>query len=377
MATRISRDCLSPTLVQRKVLLDPLVPWAHRAQPVQLDLWVHLGLSALQGQWALLEPLALLEPRALPGPREQTALPALLGPPDLQGHLGRMALLAPRVPSEPLARTAPAGPAGPIGAAGANGAAGPAGPIGAPGANGPAGPAGPVGATGSIGPAGAAGPAGAPGATGPQGPAGVPGTAGAQGPPGANGLTGPAGPTGPTGATGAAGAAGATGAQGPEGEAGPAGPAGAQGPTGPSTQLWASNTLLPAKLVSNSFLVSPPIGAGTAVDENQGGSVVSEALPVPTACTASNFQVEVINAQGSSSATVYLGHSTESQLAANDVYSELYCTTVSNNGNQVSCSQGADTENLSAGSFISILVTGFTNASDYQNASVLVNFTCQ
>jgi len=125
--------------------------------------------------------------------------------------------------------TGPQGPIGLTGPAGATGATGPQGPIGLTGA------VGATGATGPQGPIGLTGLAGATGATGPQGPIGLTGATGeigATGPAGPQGIQGATGPQGPIGLTGATGATGPQGPQGEQGIPGLQGPQGEQGPAG-------------------------------------------------------------------------------------------------------------------------------------------------
>lgn len=233
---------------------------------------------------------------------------------------------------------------------------------------GPTGPQGPQGPMGLIGPPGATGPAGPQGATGaigPQGPPGATGPAGPQGATGATGAPGPAGPTGPTGATGAPGPAGPT---------GPTGAQGAQGPAGVNGgQVWSGNVTIPA--TNPGSVVGSPVGQSLGAFSTLGADEIIS-MPVPENCTVSNFNVEVTNAQGTSTAQVMVIFTTPASIQTNSFGGLSRCTVTAASGVPVSCS---DTGSYSATTpmFLSILVSNFTNASDFQNANVMTSFVCK
>lgn len=249
------------------------------------------------------------------------------------------------------------GPAGPQGPPGPQGVPGPAGPSGA------VGPAGPQGATGAEGPAG---PQGATGAQGPAGPQGNPGPAGAVGPPGATGAAGPQGPQGPQGP------AGIMGNPGPEG---PAGTAGAPGPAG--GQVWAANLQLPSSIANGEGMGFPPAGM-TNGNTSPIGSVVGNSLRVPQNCTAGNFQVLAFGANGTSTANVYVAYDDPGTAATtNAAYiTPISCTVQANNGNPVGCTS-SQTYPLSNNNVLLLLLGNFTNGADFENAHLIVTFTCQ
>ncbi len=282
----------------------------------------------------------------------------------------------PAGPQGPAGSVGPAGPMGLQGTAGAQGPAGAAGAVGPAGTTGPVGPSGQAGATGPTGPAGTmglAGPAGSTGAIGPQGAVGATGPQGLPGAPGPQGSLGPPGAPGPVGPPGMVGAPGMQGAVGPTGATGPAG---SRGPIGASIQSWSSNNQLPATLVANSFLIGSPLGFGPAQDVAQGALVSSVVLAVPQACSASNFTVHVLGARGQSSAYITLGAASQQQVADNSLGTVVSCELTANAGNPVSCTASGP-GSIPEGSFLSIVVQGFTNPSDFAGSNVLVDYQCQ
>jgi hypothetical protein len=263
------------------------------------------------------------------------------------------------------------------------------------------------------------------GPAGPQGPEGPPGTdydvavadggtltldggvvvvegpAGAQGPQGAEGPQGRAGPEGPPGTAtyvvtladggtlrvdggvivvegpgGATGPAGPTGSPGPSGPAGPTGPAGPVGPTGtPGGQVWSASMKLPASL-TNIGVLGP--ASGVALGQTlTAGTVLAMALPVPQSCIASSFSAAVVGARNTSSATIAVGTATLAGLALGEVSSSaLECQVAADNGAAVQCASGLSFS-LTPATFIAIIVYNFSNAPDYEGATVLTSFTCQ
>lgn len=199
------------------------------------------------------------------------------------------------------------------------------------------------------------------GPTGPQGPQGI------QGPMGPQGIPGPIGPQGIPGPQGVPGPQGLTGAMGNPGPAGPVGPAGGQ--------IWSSNFTLPATLTSYEVthaVVALPSGASTASE-----GIAQSVLQVPHGCTATNLSATQFGAAGTSTATVILGVTSPSSILGNSAGgTALACTLTASNGGTSSCSSNA-TAPLSAGQDILIAVYGFSNLPDFQNARMLVSFTCQ
>jgi Collagen triple helix repeat (20 copies)/IPT/TIG domain len=252
--------------------------------------------------------------------------------------------------------------------------------IGAIGQTGPQGPQGPMGPMGLTGPQGAQGPQGTPGAPGPpgapgaQGPQGATGATGAQGPQGA---TGAQGPQGVPGATGPQGATGATGATGPQG---PTGPTGATGATGPAGANGVDGGLV---FTANSvFENNPNTAVGYAIgvnpfQENTGPLTIEPEtlLAVPSACTAAHFTVTVLGAAGTSSATAFLGTTTDPTGNSNEG-GALSCVITANNGAPVSCSS-TSTSSLPAGSYVNFVVEDFTHASDFSGARAFLRFICE
>jgi hypothetical protein len=223
-----------------------------------------------------------------------------------------------------------------------------------------------IGATGAQGPAGAAGPEGARGPAGGFGP---------QGPMGLPGLPGPVGPQGPSGSNGAQGPAGQNGQAGQTGPAGAPGPTGSIGPVGPAAggQVWAANLVLPAVITGDVTGVASGAGiAGTTTPED----TVATALPVPQGCTTvSGLSVTVLGAQGTSTAFVAAGAATLTQVVGGVGGSNVFCQVQAANGAPVSCkSTGAETVDPSM--YLSIFLTQFSNAADFQNARVLASFAC-
>jgi hypothetical protein len=218
-----------------------------------------------------------------------------------------------------------------------------------------------IGAIGPVGPQGPQGPQGIQGPQGPQGPQGVPG------PQGAMGATGPQGPAGATGATGATGPAGPAGPTGPTGATGPAGATGA-----PGGLVFSANLLAPE---SPSVLVGPAVGVAP-FEESTGLSIIPVTmLALPSACTAGSFTATVLGAGGTSTATAYLGSTTDPTGNSNE-FGELSCPLIANNGAKISCNSTA-TASLAAGSYVNFVVEGFTDGANFSNARFFLSFVCQ
>ena len=257
-----------------------------------------------------------------------------------EAAIGAIGQTGPQGPQGPMGPMGPMGLTGPQGVPGPQGATGAQGPIGPQGATGAQGPVGPQGATGAQGPQGAPGPQGATGAQGPVGPAGAPGA------------TGPAGPTGPTGAPGATGPAGATGANG--------------GLVFSANLLFESN---PVTAVGYAVGVNP-------FQESTGLPIIPETiLAVPSACTAGHFTVTVLGAAGTSTASAFLGSTTDPTGNSNEG-GALSCGITANNGAPVSCSSPA-TASLPAGAYVNFVVESFTHSSDFSGARAFMSFICE
>jgi hypothetical protein len=261
------------------------------------------------------------------------------------------------------------------------------GQIGPAGQAGPAGASGPRGATGPQGLAGAVGPKGATGAIGPTGAQGLAGVTGAAGPVGAKGDTGPAGPTGSQGVTGATGPAGPKGATGTTGPAGPPGPKGDTGTTGPSGptgpqglaggQVWTAVTVVP-DLSEYDDAGALPVGSSAANAGLTLDTLLNSSVPVPQACSASNFTAQVHGAANTSTMTVGIGHASLALAEGGNYYppSNAQCTVTAANGAAVSCAAtGADF--LPAGDLAFLYFYNIQNAPDFQNARVYVSFVCK
>jgi hypothetical protein len=212
---------------------------------------------------------------------------------------------------------------------------------------------------------------------GPQGPAGVQGPqggAGPAGPSGPAGAAGPAGPQGPKGDTGSTGPQGPKGDTGPQGAMGNPGPAGAPGAAG--GQIWSSSFALPATItsgMSNAGIVALPSGNGGIASQN----VPAQVLQVPQSCTASGFSAVQFGAANSSTASILLVTGTASLISTGFINATaLSCTLTANIGGFSSCT-ATGTAPLSAGELIGIAIYNFTALPDFQNARVLVSFTCQ
>ena len=284
---------------------------------------------------------------------------------------------------------------GPTGATGATGPAGATGGTGAIGATGlgTTGATGATGAVGPIGPMGATGPVGSVGPTGPTGPTGLTGSAGPVGPLGAMGSTGPTGLTGPTGPTGLLGLVGAVGAQGSTGPTGPTGPTGLTGPLGPIGAVGPQGSTGPtgptgatgaagaagAVLFSGSFVMTAPStttpifwGVGAWVSGGKGaGSEGATATVLTSACTASNFAVQVIdlsfNPVSATTATVFA-------LRVNGV-SAISCTLA---GGTSSCGAPSPaTFAIAANSPVNFAITSGLPLIVAGNVSVVASFKCQ
>ncbi len=176
-----------------------------------------------------------------------------------------------------------------------------------------------------------------------------------------------------------AGAAGAMGVQGPAGPTWgrrsdwvPAGPAGTAGPG-----VWTSNFAVPASLagLGNGTIFAVPIGTSTAAFNFEAGTVAS-VVQVPQSCTVGNLSVVALNVQGTSTANVGLGEATSvSNLASDTLFPLNSCTLKGNSGAPISCTSTA-TSAVTAGQFLTDYIDAFSNGPDYQNARILMSFTC-
>jgi hypothetical protein len=87
--------------------------------------------------------------------------------------------------------------------------------------------------------------------------------------------------------------------------------------------------------------------------------------------------VTQIGAAGNSNATIALTTTSPAGVLANSAGTTmLACALLSSNGGSTSCTSTLPTP-LAAGSEILIAVYNFTNLPDFQNARMLVSFTCQ
>jgi hypothetical protein len=208
------------------------------------------------------------------------------------------------------------------------------------------------------------------------GPQGVAGPQGVQGVPGVQGPTGEQGPQGAKGATGMKGDNGLQGPTGPQGEqgapstvAGPSGPTGPTGPAGPSGPgYWSSNLLVPA---GSSSAIGPAIGTG-AFSSYTFVDTMSVEVRNPKACTAGNFNVTVLGAQGTDSATIFFGV-TSDPTGADGVGLALSCAVTAKNGAVVSCSS-SQTYPIQSTDYV--MVAAILPAS-FANARILTSWTCQ
>ena len=253
-----------------------------------------------------------------------------------------------------------------IGQIGTTGPQGPVGPAGPMGLQGPVGPMGPQGVAGPIGPPGLTGPAGPTGATGPMGP---------QGAPGVQGPAGPIGPVGPTGATGPIGPQGVPGPQGSPGPLGNPGPAGPMGPQGaPGGQVWVANIQLPTAISNGEAMGYLP--TGSSGQNAPIGDAVASSMAVPQNCTVSNLHAVVFGATGTSTAQVTVGFDDYPTALGNGFFPSPVSCTITAGPNPATCTSSA-TQSLNSNQLVLLVTSGFTNGPDFQNARLLVSFTCQ
>jgi len=288
-------------------------------------------------------------------------------------------------PPGPMGATGATGATGMTGSIGATGATGlgTTGPTGASGTTGPTGPTG-LGLTGPAGPIGAVGAMGSMGPTGPTGPTGLTGSIGIVGAVGAMGSMGPTGPTGPTGLTGSIGIVGAVGAMGSVGPTGPTGPTGLTGSAGPVGSAGAVGQTGPSgvALFSGNLTANGP---GTGVNTIPtfwgmgawtGGGVGAgfegaAATALASACTASNFSVQVIDLGFS---PVNVTTATVVALRVKGV-SAISCTIASGTS---SCGAPSPTSfAIAANSLVTFAITSGQSLIAGGNAAVLASFNCQ
>ena len=262
------------------------------------------------------------------------------------------------------------GPPGPMGATGATGATGMTGSIGATGATG-LGTTGPTGASGTTGPTGPTGL----GLTGPAGPIGAVGAMGSMGP------TGPTGPTGLTGSIGIVGAVGAMGSVGPTGPTGPTGLTGSAGPVGSAGAVGQTGPSGVALFSGNLTANGPGTGVNTiptfwGMGAWTGGGVGAgfegaAATALASACTASNFSVQVIDLGFS---PVNVTTATVVALRVKGV-SAISCTIASGTS---SCGASSPTSfAIAANSLVTLAITSGQSLIASGNAAVLASFNCQ
>ncbi len=189
------------------------------------------------------------------------------------------------------------------------------------------------------------------------------------------GQAGPAGAAGPRGATGPQGPAGAVGQKGTTGATGPSGPTGSQGLAG--GQVWTSVTVLP-DLSQYYDAGALPVGSSAASAGLTLDTILISSVPVPQACSASNFTVQVHGAANTSTMTVGLGHASLGLIEGGNYYpaANATCTVTAANGAGVSCT-GTGADSLPAGDLAFLYFTNFQNAPDFLNARVYVSFVCQ
>lgn len=204
------------------------------------------------------------------------------------------------------------------------------------------------------------------GATGPQGPIGPLGPMGAPGPIGKQGPIGPPGPQGPAGAQGPAG---------PQGPPGPIGNPGAPGPQGAAGgQVWAANIQLPPSIGNGEAMGYLPTGASNA--NSPFGSTIGSSVQVPQNCTASNLHVTAFGTTGSSTATVSVAFADyPTALAHSAFFSSVSCSLTAG-PNPTTCTSSA-TQPITTDELMLLTTSGFTNGPDFQNANLIVSFTCQ
>lgn len=122
-------------------------------------------------------------------------------------------------------------------------------------------------------------------------------------------------------------------------------------------------------------IVGSPVGTSTGTYATLGNDEMVS-MQIPQNCTVSNFSVEVLNAQGTSSAQVMLIFTNPGSIQGNGYGGFSRCTVTASNGVPVSCTD-TGTYSASTPAYLSILMSGFTNGADFQNANVMTSFVCQ
>ena len=130
------------------------------------------------------------------------------------------------------------------------------------------------------------------------------------------------------------------------------------------------------------FESNPVTAVGYAIgvnpfQENTGPNTIIPAtvLAVPSSCTAGNFTVTVLGAAGTSTATAYLGATTDPTGNSNEG-GYLSCTITANNGAPVSCSSPS-TASLPAGAYVNFVVEAFSHSPDFSGARAFMRFLCE
>lgn len=208
------------------------------------------------------------------------------------------------------------------------------------------------------------------GVTGPQGPKGDTGLMGPKGDTGSQGVKGDTGSQGVKGDTGSAGPKGDTGSTGAKGDTGSQGVAGGQ--------VWSSTINMPGSIYLSALGV--PSGVSNGVDYYRANTTLDQEqfLLIPQNCTVKTFNVTVLGAQGTSSASVFIGYSTPDMLSANPntIYVGPGCVVGANDGVPAYCSATPNWY-FTQGTPITIGVTSFTNVSDFENTRIMTSFVCQ
>jgi hypothetical protein len=127
------------------------------------------------------------------------------------------------------------------------------------------------------------------------------------------------------------------------------------------------------------------VTAGTMIGSATGPSTAgvysmpvtdSLAVPIPQACTAQDFKVEILGLQGTTTATVAVGVSDVAYLQSGEVGPlSLECEVTGNSGAPVSCSSTA-TYGVPSSWYFSVAVYKIVTPSDFDNARVYTSFVC-
>lgn len=122
-----------------------------------------------------------------------------------------------------------------------------------------------------------------------------------------------------------------------------------------------------------------PVGSSAATVDLTIDTILISSVPVPQACSASNFTVQVHGAVNTSTMTVGLGHSSLAGVESGYYYpaGNATCSVTAANGGAVSCTGASGADSLPTGDLAFLYFTNFQNAPDFQNARVYVSFVCQ